>query len=148
MNWLLDTCVLSEYIRKNPSANVIGWLDEQAESTLFISVISLGEIEKGIIKLRHSDAQGDAQDNAKRSKKLTTWFSKLEHRFAERTLPLDAAVLRIWADLSANAEIQGKKLPVMDALLMATAQHYGLTIVTRNEKDFGLFPQVFNPWKL
>lgn len=140
MNWLLDTCVLSEYIKKNPSDNVIRWLDEQIESTLFISVISLGEIEKGIIKLRHSDTR--------RSKKLSTWLGKLEHRFAERTLSLDAAVLHGWAVLSANAELQGRKLPVMDALLMATAQHYGLTIVTQNEKDFRLFPQVFNPWKL
>ncbi len=144
MNWLLDTCVLSEYIKKDPSAKVIGWLDEQAESTLFISVISLGEIEAGIIKLRHSDAQSDTR----RGKKLGTWFGKLEHRFAERMLPLDAAVLHVWAALSANAELQGRKLPVMDALLMATAQHYGLTIVTRNEKDFSLFPQVFNPWEL
>ena len=138
MNWLLDTCALSEYIKKNPADEVIHWLDEQPESTLFISVISLGEIEKGIIKLHYSDAR--------RSKKLTAWFSKLEQRFAERTLALDAAVLRTWAELSANAELQGRKLPVMDALLIATAQRHGLTIVTRNAQDFRLFPHVFNPW--
>lgn len=138
MNWLLDTCALSEYIKKSPADEVIRWLDEQPESTLFISVICLGEIEKGIIKLHHVDA--------KRSKKLTAWFGKLEQRFAERTLPLDAAMLRTWADLSANAELQGRKLPVMDALLIATAQRHGLTIVTRNVQDFSLFPHVFNPW--
>ena len=140
MNWLLDTCALSEYIKKSPSDEVIRWLDEQPESTLFISVISLGEIEKGIIKLHYSDA--------KRSKKLTAWFGKLEQRFVDRTLPLDAAVLRTWADLSANAELQGRKLPVMDALLIATAQRHGLTIVTRNVQDFSLFPHVYNPWVL
>ncbi len=138
MNWLLDTCALSEYIKKSPAIEVIRWLDEQPESTLFISVISLGELEKGIIKLRSTDA--------KRSKKLTAWFGKLAQRFAQRTLPLDAEILRSWAEFSATAELQGRKLPVMDALLIATAQRHGLTIVTRNTHDFSLFPHVFNPW--
>ncbi len=99
MSWLLDTCALSEYVRKTPAPEVIRWLDEQDESSLFISVISLGEIEKGILKLR-------------------------------------------------AAELSGQPLPVMDGLIMATAQCYGLTVVTRNAQDFTLYPQVFNPWVL
>ena len=140
MSWLLDTCVLSEYVRKTPAPEVIRWLDEQDESSLFISVISLGEIEKGILKLRASDPR--------RSQKLTAWLGKVEQRFAGRILPLDTAALHVWAQIAATAELAGQPLPVMDGLLMATAQCHGLTIVTRNVQDFTLYPQVFNPWAL
>ncbi len=140
MSWLLDTCALSEYVRKAPAPEVIRWLDEQDESSLFISVISLGEIEKGILKLRASDPR--------RSQKLTAWLGKVEQRFAGRTLALDAAALHVWAQIAATAELAGQPLPVMDGLLMATAQCHGLTIVTRNVQDFTLYPQVFNPWAL
>lgn len=140
MSWLLDTCALSEYVRKAPAPAVIRWLDEQDESSLFISVISLGEIEKGILKLRASDPR--------RSQKLTAWLGKVEQRFAGRTLALDAAALHVWAQIAATAELAGQPLPVMDGLIMATAQCHGLTIVTRNVQDFTLYPQVFNPWAL
>ncbi len=140
MNWLLDTCVLSEYVSRRPAPNVIGWLDLQDESRLFISVISLGEIEKGIIKLRAADAR--------RAQKLAVWFGQLELRFADRTLAIDGPVMGAWAGLSADADAAGRKLPLMDGLLMATAQCRGLTIVTRNVRDFARYPQVFNPWTL
>ncbi|HCI14738.1 MAG: recombinase [Gallionellales bacterium GWA2_60_142] len=138
MSWLLDTCVLSEYARKAPAPQVIAWLDEQDESSLFISVITLGEIEKGILKLR--------ANGPRRSQKLTDWLGKVEQRFAGRILPLDAASLHVWAQLAAAAELAGQPLPVMDGLLMATAQCHGLTVVTRNVQDFAFYPQVFNPW--
>lgn len=138
MSWLLDTCVLSEYIRKAPDLKVIGWLDEQDETSLHISVISLGEIEKGIIKLQAADLT--------RARKLTAWLGKLEQRFATRILPLDAPILSAWANLAARADLAGRPLPVMDGLLMATAQCHGLTVVTRNIQDFEVFPRVFNPW--
>ena len=140
MSWLLDTCVLSEYAKKSPAPEVIAWLDEQDEASLFISVISLGEIEKGILKLRSSDPH--------RSQKLTAWLGKVEQRFAGRILPLDAAALHVWAQLAAHAELAGQPVPVMDGLLMATAQCHGLTVVTRNVQDFAPYPQVFNPWGL
>lgn len=140
MSWLLDTCALSEYAKKAPAPQVIAWLDEQDEASLFISVISLGEIEKGILKLRASDAR--------RSQKLTAWLGKVEQRFAGRILPLDAAALHVWAQLAAQADLVGKPLPVMDGLLMATAQCHGLTVVTRNVQDFAHYPQVLNPWAL
>jgi predicted nucleic acid-binding protein len=140
VSWLLDTCVLSEYIRKAPAPTVIQWLDEQDETSLFLSVISLGEIEKGILKLRANDSR--------RSQKLTGWLGKIEQRFADRILPLDAAALHAWAQLAARAELAGQRLPVMDGLLMATAQCHGLTVVTRNTADFRLYPQVFDPWQI
>lgn len=140
MSWLLDTCALSEYAKKAPASKVIDWLDEQDEASLFISVITLGEIEKGILKLRASDLH--------RSQKLTAWLGKVEQRFAERILPLDAAALHVWAQIAAQSELTGQPLPIMDGLLMATAQCHGLTVVTRNIQDFAPYPQVFNPWAL
>ena len=140
MSWLLDTCALSEYAKKAPAPEVIAWLDEQDEASLFISVITLGEIEKGILKLRKADPR--------RSQKLTAWLGKVEQRFAGRILPLDAAALHVCAQIAAHAELAGQPLPVMDGLLMATAQCHGLTMVTRNVQDFAPYPQVFNPWAL
>ena len=140
MSWLLDTCALSEYVRKAPAPAVIRWLDEQDESSLFISVISLGKIEKGILKLRASDPR--------RSPKLTAWLGKVEQRFAGRILPVDTAALHVWAQIAATAELAGQPLPVMDGLIMAIAQCHGLTVVTRNVQDFTLYSQVFNPWAL
>jgi predicted nucleic acid-binding protein len=140
MSWLLDTCALSEYAKKIPATKVIEWLDEQDETSLFISVITLGEFEKGILKLRLSDQR--------RSQKLTAWLGKVEQRFAERILPLDAAALHVWAQMASHSELSGQPLPVMDGLLMATAQCHGLTVVTRNVHDFAAYPQVFNPWAL
>jgi len=140
MSWLLDTCVLSEYAKKAPALEAIAWLDEQDEASLYISVITLGEIEKGILKLRKADPR--------RSQKLTAWLGKVEQRFTGRILPLDAAALHVWAQIAASTELAGQPLPVMDGLLMATAQCHGLTVVTRNVQDFALYPQVFNPWGL
>lgn len=140
MSWLLDTCVLSEYARKAPAPRVIAWLDEQEEESLFLSVISMGEIEKGIFKLAPTDPR--------RSRKLTAWLNKVEQRFSGRILPLDGAVLHAWAQITARAELAGQPLTVLDGLLMATAQCHGLTIVTRNVQDFTACPQVFNPWEL
>ena len=140
MSWLLDTCALSEYAKKSPATQVIAWLDEQDEVSIYLSVITIGEIEKGILKLRNADPR--------RSQKLTAWLGKVEQRFAGRILPLDTAALHVWAQISSRTELVGQPLPVMDSLLMATAQCHGLTIVTRNVQDFALYPQVFNPWVL
>ena len=142
MNALLDTCILSEYAKRAPHAAVITWLDAQTESGLFISALSLAEIEKGIFKLAATAV------HAKRAEKLTFWLGKLTERFAARTLPVDAAVWRVWAQQAAQAELDGQAIAPMDGLLMATAQCHGLTVVTRNVADFVRYPQVFNPWAL
>ena len=93
-----------------------------------------------MLKLRKADPR--------RSQKLTAWLGKVEQRFAGRILPLDAAALHVWAQIAAHTELAGQPMPVMDGLLMATAQCYGLTVVTRNVQDFLMYPQVFNPWAL
>jgi len=100
---------------------------------------ALKEIEKGILKLRERDRR--------RSQKLTAWLGKVEQRFAGRILPLDAAALHVWAQIAARAELAGQPLPVMDSLLMASAQCHGLTVVTRNIDDFKRCgARCFNPW--
>ena len=142
MSFLLDTCVLSEYVKRTPHAGVMRWLDAQPESALFISAISLAELEKGIFKLASQPTQ------ASRHATLTLWLGKVTARFAQRTLPVDAAVWRAWAQQSAAAELQGQPLSPMDGLIMATAQSQGLSLVTRNTADFVRFPQVVNPWAL
>lgn len=138
MSWLLDTCVLAEYVKKVPVSRVIQWLDAQDEDSMFVSVVSVGEIEKGILKLAVVDIA--------RSRRLAAWLGKLEQRFAGRILTLDAGTLHVWAQLASGAELAGQTLPVMDGLIMATAQCRGLTIVTRNTGDFRLYPQIFDPW--
>ena len=138
MSWLLDTCVLSEYVRARPQAAVIEWLDAQDESRLFVSQLSLAELERGVVKLRQTDKA--------RARKLAQWLARLEKRFAERTLSLDPTTLRIWAQLCGEADAAGQRIAALDAMLMATAQRHGLTVVTRNVADFARYPLVFNPW--
>lgn len=140
MNALLDTCVLSEYVKRSPHAGVIAWLDAQPEASLFISALSLAEIEKDIFKV--------AAGNPARAERLTLWLGKLTQRFAGRILPVDAAVWRVWAQQAAQADLKRQPISPLDGLLMATAQCHGLIVVTRNVGDFSRDPQVFNPWKL
>ncbi len=138
MTWLLDTCVLSEYVRRTPSPAVIQRLDAQEEAQRFVSQLSLAELERGVIKLRAQDAG--------RAQRLGQWLSRLELRFAERSLPLDRSVLRVWSQCCAQADLAGQRLATLDALLMATAQCHGLTVVTRHVRDFARYRLVLNPW--
>ena len=138
MSWLLDTCVLWEYVKREPARDVIAWLDSQAESQLFVSQLSLAELERGVLKLQARDPT--------RARRLGRWLATLERRFADRTLPLDAATLRVWAQCCAQADLAGQRMAALDAMLMATAQRHGLTIVTRNVRDFARYPQLLNPW--
>jgi predicted nucleic acid-binding protein len=141
LNWLLDTCVLSEYAKRRPHAGVLAWLDAQPEAGLFISEVSLAEIAKGIAKLRARQGATDA-----RVIQLQLWLARLGQRFEGRTLPVNDAVWRLWAEQSASAERDGQPLSPMDGLIMASALSRGLGLVTRNTADFARHPQVFNPW--
>lgn len=141
MNYLLDTCVLSEYTKKNPNFYVINWLDFQNESGLFISILSIAEIKKGIVRIE--DSQSD------RANKLKTWVETLQTRFIDRIIPLDEKILNCWAVICGRSEAKGVKLPIMDSLIAATAYEYQLTIVTRNVTDFNFSTvKVFSPWDL
>jgi predicted nucleic acid-binding protein len=139
MNYLLDTCVVSEYVKKQPNQTVIQWLDQQDEETLFISIITIAELKKEIIKIKNTQPE--------RYQKLTIWLQKIEQRFKERILPLSNQILDIWAVICGESEAIGKKLPIMDSLIAATASQHKLTIVTRNISDFNFTTiQVFSPW--
>jgi predicted nucleic acid-binding protein len=138
VNYLLDTCFLSELIRPRPDEGVRDWLERTNNENLFLSVISLGELAKGVSKL---------SDGAKRQR-LTEWLDgQLRPRFKDRLLNIDENTAMIWGEICGQTARQGKTLPVMDAWIAATALSHRLTIVTRNISDFeccGVL--VLNPW--
>ena len=137
--FLLDTNYISEVVRVQPDPSVLRWMETAGESLLNLSVLTLGEIRKGLAAL----AQGQ------RRTRLEAWLeSELHARFSGRILPIDAAVADRWGWLSAEARRRGKPFSTTDALLASTALHHNLTIVTRNVADFtGLSVPVLNPWE-
>ncbi len=127
MRYLLDTCVLSELVKPRPTAPVVQWIGEQDEQVLFLSVITIGELHKGIAKL----AAGPRRDQ------LEQWVNlDLADRFDDRILAIDAAVAAAWGQLLGDGEVRGLSLPVVDALIAATAVVHGCAVVTRNVADF------------
>lgn len=137
MSYLVDTNVLSELRRKTPHPGVVDWFAHRPATTLYLSVLTLGELRKGIETL--ADALGRLT--------LLDWLeSDLPSFFTGRILAVDLPVADRWGRLVAQA---GRPLPAIDSLLAATALHHGLRLVTRNERDFdvpGL--EVINPWNL
>ncbi len=138
MRTLLDTCVLSELVRPRPDAQVVGWLDLCVEDQLFLSVLTFGELRKGIAKL----------SDARRRETLRRWVEgELAARFDGRVLPVSAEIAARWGTLSGEAERRGETLPVIDALLAATALTHNLVVATRNTRDLARAgAETFNPW--
>lgn len=126
MNVLLDTCVVSELSRDRRDSRLREQLEAIADDGLFLSVITLGELSKGV-------ALVDAQSKRRR---LSSWLSKLELDYRDRVLPVDAQIARIWGDLTARAQQRGRIVPVCDGLIAATAIRHGLYVMTHNVKDF------------
>ena len=138
MNYLIDTCVFSEYQKQSPEPKVIDWINGNADESLYISVLTIGELEKGILRLPGSKRKSD----------LLEFLETLIIRFDQRVLNLDTSVLRTWANLVSDLESKGRILPIVDSLLAATALARDLTVVTRNEGDFiGTSITILNPWK-
>ncbi len=138
MKYLLDTCVISELIKPQPSRKVVEWMRRQDESALFLSVVTIGEIEKGIARL----------ERGRRKQLLRGWVDNtLSRRFSGRILSFDYETASRWGRVSGEAERKGKPLPVLDAMLAATALTHGLTLATR---DTGVLAstgtEIFNPW--
>jgi toxin FitB len=137
--FLLDTNVISELVKPKPEAKVVEWIEATNEELLYLSVLTLGEIRKGIALLL---------DPARRVK-LEAWLvGSLTARFANRMLSIDESIAERWGILTAQAKATANHvLPVIDGLLAATAQHHNLTFVTRNTDDIlGTGVPVFNPW--
>ncbi len=138
MNYLFDTNVLSELTTKDPNANVVAWVESIDQENIFLSVVAIGELKKGIEKLPGS----------RKKKDLLSWLENdLLIRFRERIIPLDLPVMLVWGTMVAELDKAGTPLPAIDSLLAASASQRGLTLVTRNTKDFepaGI--PLINPW--
>jgi toxin FitB len=135
VSYLVDANVLSEATRPRAETRVVEWLD-QHDRELHVSVITLGEILKGIRLL----ASGPKQQ------RLTRWLTELEASFEERILPVDQVVMREWAALYARNQKAGRLYSSFDSLVAATAIRHELTVVTRNESDFPPEIPLLNPW--
>lgn len=137
MKWLLDTNVICEPGKRNPEARVVVWLDSLQASECALSVITLGEIDKGI----HALPPGPKR------REHAAALSALRHRFAGRILPVDERVAARWGELMGAADQAGRPLPALDNLLAATALVHGLTLATRDTGDIAPGVRVFNPFE-
>ena len=137
--FLLDTNIISELIKAKPEPRVTAWIENIDESLLYLSVLTLGEIRKGITSLREGG----------RRVSLEAWLDRdLVLRFSDRILSLDLAVADRWGRIAGSTSAKRSPVPVIDGLLAATALHYDLTLVTRNIADIaGSGLAVFNPWQ-
>lgn len=137
--YLIDTNVISERTKSAPDANVRSWLRSHRVSDTYLSVITLAELEQGILRL------GDTR----RALKLTVFLASVERQFHSRVLPFDRGVAHQWAILTARALAEGKPLAYADSLIAATAYAHHLTVVTRNTDDFAeARVPLINPWTI
>jgi hypothetical protein len=136
VSYLVDTNVVAELARRAPNPRVAAWFRNVPDTALHLSVLTLGELRKGV----------EALADARRKERLRVWLENdLAEWFGDRLLPVSAGVADLWGRLLAQA---GRPVPAIDSLLAATALHHGLRMVTRNERDFvfqGL--DVVNPWE-
>jgi toxin FitB len=138
MNFLLDTCTISEPKQKTPDAQVLEWIDAQDESKLFLSVLTIGEIRKGIMRLESGRKQAE----------LENWLEQLRMRFSRRILPMSEKTFLVWGKMYGEFERKGIMRPAFDSLLEATALEHEMIFVTRNVKNFqNSQVTILNPWE-
>jgi toxin FitB len=138
--YLLDTNIISELTKTRPEPKVISWIQATSEELLYLSVLAIGEVRKGIDSLPASN----------RRSLLESWLANdLVLRFSGRILEVNLDVAERWGTISAQAKIAGTPLAVIDGLMAATTLHHNLTLVTRNIKDLRLSGiKTLNPWEL
>jgi toxin FitB len=138
VNFLLDTNLVSEWIKLRPDPGIVGWLADADEDRVFISVVTLAELRHGIERLA----------TGARRKRLNEWMEdELIFRFEQRILPIDVATAEAWGRIVAHREGLGRPIGTMDAFIAATAQVHKLTLATRNQTDFELsVDAIINPW--
>jgi predicted nucleic acid-binding protein len=135
---LIDTCVVSELQRKAGHTSVRSRVDSIRTQDLFISVVTLGELARGVTRLRVG----------KKKSLLRVWLMTLEQEYGDRILSVDADIARIWGELTATAQERGKTIGAADGLIAATGIRHGLHVMTRNVSDFGeTGAMLINPWE-
>jgi toxin FitB len=139
VNYILDTNVISELVAARPDPRVVNWINSVDSSQVFLSVIAIGEIKKGVEKLPDSD----------RKVKLDQWLHEdLWVRFENQLLAIDPETMLIWGRLIARLEAVGRPISAIDSLLAATALQWQHTLVTRNAAHFALTGvSLLNPWE-
>ncbi len=138
MRYLLDTCVLSELVKREPDSHVLRWLEARNAHELFISAMTWGELLRGVSRLPRS----------KRRSELTKWLEQLKIGFESRILAFDQSVAEAWAQMTAQAETQGKPMAAFDSIIAATARANECKLVTRNARDFAHSGvEAINPWR-
>lgn len=140
MKYLLDTCVISEALKPKPNENVIAWMQSQHESSLYLSFITFGEIEKGIEK----------SVDETRKRKLKLWVEEdLKQRFEGRIIPIDIKVATKWGEIQGICEQRGKPMPTIDGLIAVTGLVHNCIVVTRNVTDMQQSSvELLNPWEI
>jgi predicted nucleic acid-binding protein len=138
VSFLIDTCALAELVKPRPHPSLLAWFGAQDAEALHLSALTVGEIEKGVALL----------PPGRRRTALRTWLATLASTYSSRVLPVDAAVAAAWGRMCAAAERDGRRVSVVDGLIAATAIHHGLTVVTRNTKDFApTGALLLDPWR-
>jgi toxin FitB len=134
---LLDTCALAELRHPQGNAAVKAAVALISDDDLYLSVLVVGEIAKGVALLR----------DGRKKRDLDAWLTGLENQFAERILPVDRETARLWGDISARAQQASLVLPAIDGLLAATALRHGLHVMTRNKRHFApTGALIIDPW--
>jgi hypothetical protein len=138
MSFLLDTNVVSEWTKPRPNAGMVAWLAQVDENEVFLSVVTFAELRRGIERL----------PAGARRRRLDEWLrGELPLRFEARIVGVDGAIADEWGRVVARREARGRPIHAMDALVAATAQVHGLTLVTRNTADFeASVKSLLNPW--
>jgi predicted nucleic acid-binding protein len=132
--WLLDTMVISELRKRDPDSHVVAWLSTVPSNHLFLSVVTISELQRGIIQQRAKDVIF--------AEKLQLWLDDLVRNYADRILPITQEIATQWGNLSAQAGHDGP-----DVMIAATALHHGHTVATRNIRHFSHFPiKTQNPY--
>jgi predicted nucleic acid-binding protein len=138
MKYLLDTCVLSEFVKPAPDGAVLAWVDSRAENDLFVAAMTLAELRRGVARLPVS----------RRKSELSVWLENLQASLGERILPFTGDTAGYWGEMCARVEAVGKPMAAFDSIIAATAVEHGLALVTRNVQDFAAAPlMLINPWE-
>ena len=137
MRVILDTCVVAELRKPNAHEGVRHAVAQIATENLFVSVLTVGELVKGVSLL----------SEGRKKRELSTWLIGLEQQFADRILPVDHETARVWGEVSARTQGKGTPIPVVDALIASTALRHGIHVMTRNTKHFSATGAlVVDPW--